>query len=169
MDHDAHPHSMISTNIIELMKRDDFVMAGPDLVVIDRSGALEGLAELTQFWLQTRKFQANPDFYHNHIQLTTEEKNAGLVYLDSDNWDHAVIPAFFNFISIPFWFREDVQDYLTAVLRSGADLTQRWLEQGPQNMIRQLFSNSSQFLFLGDIKHGVKDESFCYDYVPQAN
>ena len=28
-----------------------------------------------------------------------------------------------------FWYREEVQDYLFAVLRTGSDVEQRWQEQ----------------------------------------
>lgn len=58
---------------------------------------------------------------------------------DAGGWQRTVLYGNFVMVSIDFWFREEVQQFLQLVLLSGDHVVKRWNEQGVLGMVRLLF------------------------------
>lgn len=147
-DHDVQLSQHLPYNLLELMATNGHQMAGSSELVHDYQEVLDGLAELTRFWLQISKFTPVSSFYRHFNSNENSFRN-----LDSENWDREISPGYFQVVDLRLWFSESVQDFLRTVLRSGRDIEGRWSEQGVFNMVRQLFVEDSAFLQVEGVRH----------------
>jgi hypothetical protein len=92
-----------------------------------------GLPELARFWMATRNVP-NPIG-----PLLSQMNPPNIEGLSSEGWNRHVFPASFLVVSVDFWFESAVQDFLSLVLTTNADLTQRWMDRDVFNIIRLLF------------------------------
>lgn len=146
-DDDAMLNSPLPYNVVEHMKKKEGLMG----VFSDYIGEVHhltlGLPELTAYWMKVVNYQPKGDLF-NHVN----PKN--IQGLTSDGFDRMYHPGYWIVIDTHWWFQDEVQDYLTTVLRSGRDVEGRWQEQAVINMMRLLFIPSAQMIDMVDVDIG---------------
>lgn len=131
-DDDAMLNANIPYNMISKFREkntdvgffSDFIGEVPHVV--------QGLTDLTYFWLKVSRYTPEGPIL-KHL------RPPALSSLTTDGWDRMYHPGYFLAFSLSFYFRDDVQDYLTTILRSGKDIEGRWQEQSVMNMMGLLF------------------------------
>lgn len=99
----------------------------PDCYVSD------ALAELARYFIVSNGIDFNSTMLRDDTYSHTIEG------LKTGGWDCTVIYGYFVTISLDFWFRRDVQEFLHLALATGDHVVHRWNEQGVIGTIRQLF------------------------------
>lgn len=131
-DDDAILLSPLSIDVVEMSRRRNILMGVfPDLIGEVPQCTL-GLPELTQYWMTIRGHEPKGELFA-HVRPQNMDG------VTSRGWDRLYHPGYFMMISLSFWFQNEVQDYLTAVFRSGRDVEGRWQEQAVMNMMRLVF------------------------------
>ena len=82
-------------------------------------------------------------------------------------WDRQIHPGNFVILNLEFWFSTIVQDFVEQVLRSGADIDQRWTEQAVVNMIRLLFVPTSNTFVLASQSYQILHGKPRLHFLPQ--
>jgi hypothetical protein len=146
-DDDAILNSPITYDIVSKLKTTQTYMG----VFSDNIGepihVVNGLAELTRYWLQINNFDPIGTIYKH---VSPGDMNG----LTTKTWDRMYHPGYFQIMSIDFYFQGHIQNYLTTILKSGSDVERRWQEQAVFNMMRLIFIPEPQFNIMYDVDIG---------------
>jgi hypothetical protein len=155
-DDDAAVNDDISFNLVEHLDKNNMkmVVVGTD-GGHDHTEVLDGLAELTKFWLEISKYKPPEDFYSRFSNYNENHQ------LETENWNRDIYCGYFYLLSVELWFEDLPQDFLTTVLRSGRDIEGRWQEQAVMNMFAQLFIPKSQVYHLAREMISHKNQTAC--------
>jgi hypothetical protein len=112
------------------------------------------LPELTRYHIVSKGIE--PTLLYNYC---TPQNVSGL-YSDgtgSAGYDGTLLHGNFIIMSVDFWFREDVQQYLELNFQSGGHVRHRWNEQAVIGMIWLIFCKKEQY-HIHDFpyEHGIK-------------
>jgi Glycolipid 2-alpha-mannosyltransferase len=121
----------------------------------DSVKVFSSLPELTRYHLVSKNLE--PTLLYNHCS----PQNIHGLYSDltdsGSGYDGTLLHGNFVIISLDFWFREDVQQYLELNFQSGGHFRHRWNEQAVIGMIWLIFCKKEQYHMLDfPYVHGVK-------------
>lgn len=111
MDDDSLIGSKLDFDLVKELRRRNTFMA-TDMVQKEGDDICHGLAELTAYWLAISRYKVEGTLFEHCDPPSIDG-------LNSKGWDRMNVQGNFVIISIDFWFREIVQDYVMTVLRSG--------------------------------------------------
>lgn len=146
-DDDAMLNQPVPYNIVQKFNENGYSMG----VFSDHIGEVAhvtlGLPELTYYWLKVAHYTPRGAIVQH---LRSKDINS----LNSENWDRMYHPGYFLLVRVSFWFKDEVQDYLTTVLRSGKDIEGRWQEQAVMNMMRLIFVSEKELWVMNEVDIG---------------
>lgn len=157
IDDDSFIRSKLPVDFITLLNSKNILMAYRHIIQ-DTDPAI-GLAELARYFLVSNQLSptmlfndCNPPNIHGvHTSNGTNTKG----------WKCSVPNGNFLIISLDFWFRYDVQEFLSLVIATGDHVIHRWNEQLVIGMLRLLFVRPNEDLPLNfDYAH-TRNTSFC--------
>lgn len=147
LDDDAMVNNQVSLNIVENFKAKGYNMG----VFSDHFGEpitiTNGLPELTKYWLTINKFTPRGT-------LLERVRGNSLANVNSDDWDRYYHPVYFLILDMDYWFGEDVQSFVSLVMKTGRDIEGRWLEQMIQNMVRLVFIPKEKVWVMNEVDVG---------------
>lgn len=146
-DDDAMLNAPIPYNIVTRFRDKSYDIGVFSDLIGEVAHVVAGLPELTYYWLKMNRHTVQG-------ALLKHLRPSALSALTTDGWDRMYHPGYFLLFSVSFWFREDVQDYLTAVLRSGRDIEGRWQEQSVMNMIGLVFVPEERYWVMQEVDIG---------------
>eukprot|EP01038_Epipyxis_sp_PR26KG_P005286 gene5286-7347_t len=146
-DDDAIINSKIKYNIVHELQRKATQMGVFSDLIGEVAHVVHGLPELSYFWIKLRHYTPKGEIFKN----VNPHDLSGLT---SEGWNRMYHPGYFMIISIDFWYSNEVQDYLTTILRSGKDVEGRWQEQAVMNMIRLVFVPKDNLWVMNDVDIG---------------
>ena len=133
MDVDSRVLEPIGENMVDMMKNSNLNLAYRKLVQDPSIG--RGLAELTRYYLSSRIVTPTQLF-----EDCVPQNIDGLHSPSGDRgWKTTVIYGNFVILSLEFWYRTEVQDFLELCISTGDHVVHRWNEQQVMAMIRLLF------------------------------
>lgn len=172
LDDDSFLQGPLGYNAVNRMDERNLSMAG-FRVVGDTEDVLWGLAELTRYFIVAEEVVPQllfkncgpPNLHGLYTPIngdkneTTLDKSAPHLQLSNKQpgftgWNMQVIYTNSVMIKVDFWFRQDVQRYLTLVHRTGGVMRFRWTDQPVITMI--------WLLFVGPENYAKMDFDFCH-------
>ena len=111
LDDDSLLGTKLNFDLVQDLRRRNIYMA-TDLVREEGDDICHGLPELTAYWLAISKYQVEGTLF-KHCDPPSIQG------LTTKGWDRMNIQGNWVFISLDFWFRDIVQDFVVTVLRSG--------------------------------------------------
>jgi hypothetical protein len=152
-DDDSILNAPVTYNIVDTCRKGGLYMAAFAHPLREVPGAVNGLPELTRYWLLVNNYTA-PGTLFQHLGV---HGHAGLT---SDSWDRMIYRGNGLVTSTEYWFLPQVQAYLKMIITLGIDIEGRWQEQGVMNMMRLVFIPEEKFKQLPgvDIGHNRRDK-----------
>jgi len=147
LDDDAMINNQLNMNIVDTFKSKGYNMG----VFSDHFGEpitiTNGLPELTKFWLTINNFIPQGTLLE-HVRGHT------LANVNSDDWDRYYHPVYFLILDIDYWFTDNVQSFVSLIMKTGRDIEGRWLEQMIQNMVRLVFIPKEKVWIVNEVDVG---------------
>ncbi|RYH05124.1 hypothetical protein EON65_45595 [archaeon] len=134
-------------NIVEHMNSKQMEMAVNGDILGEVAHLVIGLPELTYYWMRVNN-------YSPQGILLKRVRGGDMWSFLNGGWDRYYHPGFFIIISMTWWFRSEIQDYLNTVMRLGRDIEGRWQEQEVMNMMRLVFIPEDKVWVMKDLDIG---------------
>jgi hypothetical protein len=133
LDDDTFISDPIEFDMVKQLRAEDCVVGVRSVMVTEPEPLVAGLPELVRYWMLTRNFTTPIGPLYERL---TPPNISGLY---TGGWDRGVMCTCFLVIDVHFWFQEVVQDFVSLILKTGADVEQRWIDQDVENMVLFLF------------------------------
>mmetsp|Transcript_19382 Transcript_19382/g.49310 ORF Transcript_19382/g.49310 Transcript_19382/m.49310 type:complete len:225 (+) Transcript_19382:878-1552(+) len=143
-DSDSYVMEPSKINLVHFMRSKTIWFANNHAFFYEVKGYMQGLPELTAFWIRTRRFNVKGPLYTktrpaNISGLHTIENAITALEPFWTGWPGRMLSGFFVVIDMHWWFDRWVSDFVELVVKTGAHIEHRWNELSVQSIIWDVF------------------------------
>ena len=145
IDDDSFFPDPVEMDILHTMRTRNIDVAVSVIKDDESIAVTSGLPELTRYYLVTEQLEFPPTLARNCNPPTMEGLYTSTSWNSTGGWNRKILYGNFLLLSVNFWYRRDVQNFVQLVLRTGSYFRLRWNEQPVTSMIWQVFVKEERF------------------------